>query len=72
LNDNELAIWKCLYQCYIPADQLISLMQEYAKEKYKRGATLKGVVNLTKGPAGMSLFPYHTTVINAEEILGYR
>ncbi|KAG9518469.1 hypothetical protein KCV07_g5547, partial [Aureobasidium melanogenum] len=52
LNDNELAIWKCLYQCYIPADQLISLMQEYAKEKYKRGATLKGVVNLTKGPAG--------------------
>ncbi|KAH0349079.1 hypothetical protein KCU83_g5774, partial [Aureobasidium melanogenum] len=51
LNDAELAIWKCLYQCYIPADQLITLMQDYAKEKYKRSATLKGVVNLTKGPA---------------------
>ncbi|THW77878.1 hypothetical protein D6D19_01916 [Aureobasidium pullulans] len=52
LDSDQNAIWTCLHKHPINADELIAIMQKYAAGKYKRGATRKGVVDLTTGAAG--------------------
>ncbi|THY78037.1 hypothetical protein D6C86_02693 [Aureobasidium pullulans] len=52
LDSDQNAIWTCLHKHPINADELIAIMQKYAAGKYKRGATRKGVVDLTSGAAG--------------------
>ncbi|THV89742.1 hypothetical protein D6D26_09662 [Aureobasidium pullulans] len=52
LDSDQNAIWTCLHKHPINADELIAIMQNYAAGKYKRGATRKGVVDLTTGAAG--------------------
>ncbi|THZ72602.1 hypothetical protein D6C85_04599 [Aureobasidium pullulans] len=52
LDSDQNAIWTCLHKHPINADELIAIMQKYAAGKYKRGATRKGVVDLTNGIAG--------------------
>ncbi|KAG9674099.1 hypothetical protein KCU99_g3680, partial [Aureobasidium melanogenum] len=49
LNDTQADVWECLKTWPIDADELVRVIRTYVEGKFRRGATMKGVVNLGKG-----------------------
>lgn len=47
-------MWGCLKAWPIDADELVRVIGAYAEGKFRRGVTMKGVVQLSKGPMGES------------------
>lgn len=54
LNDTQADVWECLKTWPIDADELVRVIRTYVEGKFRRGATMKGVVNLGKGLMGES------------------
>ncbi|KAG9659559.1 hypothetical protein KCU95_g11796, partial [Aureobasidium melanogenum] len=50
LNDTQAAVWGCLKAWPIDADELVRVIGAYAEGKFRRGVTMKGVVQLSQGP----------------------
>lgn len=69
LDSDQNAIWTCLHKHPINADELIAIMQKYAAGKYKRGATRKGVVDLTNGAAGTISISISTFFLNIHMLI---